>query len=73
MEKVSKEVQLNGIVVAGAQGGPVKNPALTAMNEAARQMTMFGALLGLDPASRNRITGTGQKKKGNAFAGVLEM
>lgn len=71
--KSQSEVQINGIVVAGAQGGPVKNPALTAMNEAARQMTMFGALLGLDPASRNRITGASQKKKGNAFAKVLEM
>ncbi|MHA3098413.1 phage terminase small subunit P27 family [Acinetobacter brisouii] len=71
--KAQREVALHGIVVEGAQGGPVKNPALTAMNEAARQMTMFGSLLGLDPSSRGRLTGGGQKKKGNAFAGVLDM
>jgi len=67
------EVATYGIVVAGSQGGPVKNPALTAMNEAARQMAMFGSLLGLDPSSRNRLTGGGKKNKGNDFAGVLNM
>jgi len=36
-------------------------------------MAMFGSLLGLDPASRNRLTGGGKKNKGNAFSGVLEM
>ena len=43
------------------------------MNEAARQMAMFGSLLGLDPSSRSRLIGEGQKKKGNQFAGVLAM
>ncbi|MDV8151924.1 phage terminase small subunit P27 family [Acinetobacter pittii] len=71
--QAQKEVALNGIVVAGSQGGPVKNPALTAMNEAARQMAMFGSLLGLDPSSRSRLIGDGKKNKGNQFAGVLAM
>lgn len=71
--KAQIEVAKHGIVVAGSQGGPVKNPALTAMNEAFRQMAMFGSLLGLDPASRNRLTGGGKKNKGNSFTGVLEM
>ncbi|AUX84870.1 phage terminase small subunit P27 family [Acinetobacter sp. ACNIH2] len=71
--KAQKEVSLNGIVVIGSQGGPIKNPALTAMNEAVRQMATLGSLLGLDPSSRARLTGGGQKKKGNAFAGVLDM
>lgn len=71
--QAQKEVALHGVVVAGSQGGPVKNPALTAMNEAVRQMATLGSLLGLDPSSRARLTGGGQKKKGNAFAGVLDM
>ncbi|MBP8005854.1 MAG: phage terminase small subunit P27 family [Acinetobacter sp.] len=71
--KAQREVAFHGIVVEGAMGGPIKNPALTASNEAARQMAMFGAMLGLDPSSRARLTGAGQKKKGNAFAGVLNM
>ncbi|MBF4406126.1 phage terminase small subunit P27 family, partial [Vibrio anguillarum] len=36
-----------GLVVTGATGGPIKNPALTAKNEAIKQMSSFGAMLGL--------------------------
>ncbi|WP_151732530.1 phage terminase small subunit P27 family [Acinetobacter ursingii] len=71
--KAQREVAAHGIVVEGAQGGPIKNPALTAMNESSRQMATFGALLGLDPSSRQRLTGGGGKKKSNSFAGVLDM
>lgn len=71
--KAQRSVANEGIVVSGAMGGPIKNPALTASNEAARQMAMFGAMLGLDPSSRARLTGAGQKKKGNAFAEVRNM
>lgn len=60
-----------GIVVAGATGGPVKNPALTAANEAMRQMVTFGSMLGLDPASRTRIIGGNKQKTTNPFAGLL--
>lgn len=60
-----------GIVVESAQGSPMKNPALTAANEAMRQMATFGALLGLDPSSRSRIIG-GKKPGGdNPFSGLL--
>jgi len=61
------EVAENGLVVEGATGGPVKNPALTAKNEAARQMSTFGALLGLDPSSRGRIMGPNKAGEGNEF------
>lgn len=71
--KAQIEVAREGIVVLGAQGGPLKNPALTAMNEASKQMATFGSLLGLDPSSRSRLTGSGQKKKGNSFGDVLNM
>ena len=58
----------NGLVVEGATGGPMKNPACTVKNESLRQMTMYGAALGLDPASRGRLMGSaGGKEKGNEF------
>tara|TARA_R100000935_G_scaffold58049_1_gene93685 strand:+ start:76 stop:558 length:483 start_codon:yes stop_codon:yes gene_type:complete len=66
-----ESVQQFGIVVESSQGSPMKNPALTAANEAMRQMATFGALLGLDPSSRGRLTG-GKKKTGdNPFASLL--
>ncbi|WP_332829751.1 phage terminase small subunit P27 family [Escherichia coli] len=49
-----QEVMRVGITVE-SEAGPKKNPALTAANEAARQMVTFGSLLGLDPASRQRL------------------
>lgn len=45
------EVMRVGITVQ-TESGPKKNPALTVVNEAARQMVTFGSMLGLDPASR---------------------
>lgn len=65
-------VQQFGIVVQSAQGSPMKNPALTAANEAMRQIVTFGSLLGLDPSSRARIIG-GNKGPGtdNPFASLL--
>lgn len=62
----------NGLVVAGAQGGPVKNPAATVFNEASRQLATFGAMLGLDPSSRTRLLGGGKKgKEDNPFSALL--
>ena len=70
--KAQQEVMLKGITVDGSRG-PIKNPALTVMNEAARQMATFGSLLGLDPSSRARLIGGGNKNKGNSFGDVLNM
>ncbi|MNZ23537.1 Phage terminase, small subunit [compost metagenome] len=65
-------VQQFGIVVQSAQGSPMKNPALTAANEAMRQIVTFGSLLGLDPSSRARIIGGGKgPDTGNPFAALL--
>jgi P27 family predicted phage terminase small subunit len=66
-----ESVQEHGIVVAGATGGPMKNPALTAANETMRQMVTFGSLLGLDPSSRTRLIGGNKEKETNAFADLL--
>ncbi|CAD5376722.1 putative Phage terminase, small subunit, P27 family [Pseudomonas sp. OF001] len=67
-----ESVQQFGIVVQSAQGSPMKNPALTAANEAMRQIVTFGSLLGLDPSSRSRIIG-GNKNASteNPFAALL--
>lgn len=67
----SVDVASNGIVVAGATGGPVKNPALTALNEAAKQMASFGSLLGLDPSSRSRVMGGKKNLASNPFGKLI--
>ena len=69
--QAQEEIRTSGIVVAGATGGPVKNPALTAANEATRQMVTFGSMLGLDPASRARVLGGNKQKSTNEFAALL--
>lgn len=66
-----ESIQENGIVVAGATGGPMKNPALTAANETMRQMVTFGSMLGLDPASRTRLIGGNKQTSTNEFAKLL--
>ena len=68
-----KHIAENGVVIMGSNGGDIKNPALTGLNEALRQMATFGAMLGLDPSSRQRLTGVGGKEKTNSFASVLDM
>ena len=68
-----KDIAENGVTVMGGNGNLAKNPALTAINEAMKQMTMFGSMLGLDPSSRQRLTGVGDKNKTNSFASVLDM
>jgi P27 family predicted phage terminase small subunit len=67
----SVDIAENGVVVAGATGGPIKNPALTVLNEAAKQMVTFGSMLGLDPASRQRLVGGGNKKANNPFGKLI--
>lgn len=67
--QAEKDVTKLGIVVEGSQGGYVKNPALTAVNESKRQMQSYGALLGLDPSSRTRLVGKSKSTKSNSFDG----
>lgn len=64
------DINKNGIVVMGAMGSEVKNPACTVANEAMRQMATYGGALGLDPASRSRLMVPTAKKK-SAFAEFL--
>jgi P27 family predicted phage terminase small subunit len=61
----------HGPVVQSAMGSPMKNPALTAAKEAMSQMVTFGAMLGLDPSSRARLTGGKKSKVNNPFLELL--
>lgn len=73
MRLAQDEVKLNGVTLTNVFGGKAKNPALTVLNEASKQMASFGAMLGLDPSSRSRLGGGGNKPKTNKFAQVLNM
>lgn len=64
-------IEDHGLVVTGAQGGPMKNPACTVANESLRQVATFGAALGLDPSSRARLKPGGSGDKKNAFEEML--
>jgi P27 family predicted phage terminase small subunit len=65
-----QEVMEHGITVP-SDSGPKKNPALTAANEAMRQIVTFGSLLGLDPSSRQRLIGPSSKKSDNPFLKMI--
>ncbi|MNL32196.1 Phage terminase, small subunit [compost metagenome] len=69
--EAEQHIAKNGLVVDGAQGGAVKNPALTAKNEAVKQMATYGAMLGLDPSSRQRLIGPKKPNEKNPFAALL--
>ena len=60
--KAEECVEELGITVRTVQGGTAKNPAVTVINEAKKQMMQFGALLGLDPSSRTRLRGPATTK-----------
>jgi len=67
--EAEEDVTRNGITIKTPMGRS-KNPACTVANEAMRQMTSYGSSLGLDPASRARLTVPKSKAKGR-FAGLL--
>lgn len=73
LRKSQREVATMGVTLTTDQGSVIKNPALTAVNEASKQMAQFGSMLGLDPVSRARLIGGKGKPKDNPFAGVLNM
>lgn len=65
------EVEALGMVVEGSKGGYVKNPALSAGNEAVQQMIRVGSALGLDPSSRSALIGAAKKTEANPFDELL--
>jgi len=64
------DIAKNGVVVAGANS-EIKNPACTAANEATKQMSTYGAALGLDPATRSRLAVPGAKDATNPFKDLV--
>ncbi|AKI27719.1 terminase [Moraxella phage Mcat17] len=67
--EAEQEVERYGLVIMDDNGKLNKNPALTIINEAKTQMMKFGSLLGLDPSSRTRLTGTANSEPiANPFA-----
>lgn len=72
--RLSMEEARGQITVMQENGTMKKHPALSAANEALRQMISLGAVLGLDPANRSKIMAPGAAKpKENAFTGLLEL
>lgn len=66
------KVAVEGHVVTGATGGPVKNPQLTAMKEHSSEMSTTGSMLGLDPSARSRLIGlAGKGKNENPFIKMI--
>lgn len=55
------EIDNNGIIEQG-MGGAKKNPAITAFKDAADVMYKYSNLLGLDPSSREKLTGSKSNK-----------
>lgn len=57
--QAEEDINTNGITIH-TEKTVIKNPAVTVVNEAKKQMMQFGSLLGLDPSSRSRLTGAAQ-------------
>lgn len=69
--EAQEDITKNGIVVKGAKQ-EIKNPACTVANEAARQISTFGAALGLDPAARARLKPGEEEDEENEFLTLLQ-
>lgn len=50
-----EQLATDGLTITNDKGTLTKHPAATIVNEALRQMTSYGAALGLSPADRGRI------------------
>ena len=67
----SQHIKENGLVITNQSGEMKKNPACTVVAESLRQMNVYGASLGLDPASRTRLS-TSSESEENPFANLLK-
>lgn len=67
-----KGINEYGLYVASPSGAISKNPAFSILNESLRQLATFGAMLGLDPASRQRVITTAEKVEDNPFFDLLK-
>ena len=69
--EAKSQAQSEGVTIISESGVEKKNPALTAANEALRQMMSLGAVLGLDPANRTRLVVPKKKDQNNQFAELV--
>ena len=53
--RAQREIDKDGIVVVGAMGGPVANPACAIQSKALAEARKWSSLLGLNPSARTRI------------------
>jgi P27 family predicted phage terminase small subunit len=60
-----------GLIVTDDKGNTKKHPAATIVNETSKQLATFGALLGLDPSSRQRLLGAQPNCSDNPFMLLL--
>jgi P27 family predicted phage terminase small subunit len=61
-----------GLIVSGAQGQPIANPAFKIARDAARDMMRYATEFGFTPASRTRISGTASADESDSkFGGLL--
>jgi P27 family predicted phage terminase small subunit len=54
-DEARREVALHGTVIAGRDGGIVKNPAIQIMNDASKTMLSYGARFGITPKDRQNL------------------
>lgn len=66
--EAEEDINANGLVIH-TEKSVIKNPSVTIVNEAKKQMLQYGSVLGLDPSSRTRLTGAAKDSKpSNPFA-----
>ncbi len=66
--RAEDDIKDNGVTIR-TEKTVIKNPAVTVVNEATSQMMKFGALLGLDPSNRQRLSGAAKSSTpDNPFA-----
>ncbi|MFT9267014.1 phage terminase small subunit P27 family [Oenococcus sp.] len=56
-KKSMAEIERNGLIIEDSRGDPKINPAVSAKNNAARNIKAIGSSLGLDPVSRSSMIG----------------
>lgn len=70
--QVVSNILRDGTRLVGATGGPTKNPDVNTKKDQESEMDRTGAMLGLDPSSRQRLIGlAGQKERDNPFMRII--
>lgn len=59
VDECNKLIEENGIVITGAMGGDIANPAVTARSKSLSNLRQLYAELGIGPASRARMNNLG--------------